>query len=78
MENNLIDALKENKKLIDDFKGKNKENSKDFDLRMLKGILKNKKIRTRAREGIHAASCKSTNYNDFLKTRCDTICVPPT
>ena len=45
MENNLIDALKENKKLIDDFKGKNKENSKDFDLRMLKGILKNKKIR---------------------------------
>ena len=45
MENNLIDALKENKKLIDDFKGKNKENSKDFDLSMLKGILKDKKIR---------------------------------
>jgi hypothetical protein len=45
MENNLIDSLKENKKLIDDFKGKNKENSKDFDLSMLKGILKDKKIR---------------------------------
>lgn len=49
IENNLIHAMKENKKLIDDFKGKNKENANKYDLNMLKGIIKNKKIRKKVR-----------------------------
>ena len=49
IENNLINTKKENKKLIDDFKGKNKENANKYDLNMLKGIIKNKKIRKKVR-----------------------------
>ena len=49
IENNLINTKKENKKLIDDFKGKNKENANKNDLNILKEILKNKKIRKNVR-----------------------------
>ena len=45
IDNNLMKALEENKKILQDFKGKNKKEADKYDLNMLKEIMKNKSIR---------------------------------
>ena len=50
MENNLIKALKENSKLINEFNCEKKEIAEKNDLNILKGIMKNKQIRKKVRK----------------------------
>ena len=63
IENNLIHAMKENKNLIDNFKGKNKEIANKYDLNILKEILKNKNIRKKA--GLNSALLKKISEKKF-------------
>jgi len=48
-ENSLIKAMKMNKKLLEDFEGKNNEIANRYELSTLKDILKNKKIRKKVK-----------------------------
>jgi hypothetical protein len=49
IENNLMKALKENSKLINEFHDEKKEIAEKNDLNILKDILKNKQIRKKVR-----------------------------
>ena len=63
IENNLIHAMKENKNLIDNFKGKNKEIANKYDLNILKEILKNKNIRKKV--GLNFGFLKKISEKKF-------------
>lgn len=49
MENNLIQAIKENKKILVDFKETKKEIADSYDLKILNDIFKNKKLRKKVK-----------------------------
>ena len=65
MENSLIKAMKLNKKLLEDFKNKNKEIADKYDKCILKKILRNKKIRKKVK--LNFGFIKKISEKNFYK-----------
>ena len=67
MENSLIKAMEANKKLLEDFKGKNKELADKHDKFILKKILKKKKIRKNVKLNFgFLKNISEKNFYNFL------------
>ena len=67
MENSLIKAMEANKKLLEDFKGKNKELADKHDKFILKKILKKKKIRKKVKLNFgFLKNISEKNFYNFL------------
>jgi hypothetical protein len=67
MENSLIKAMEANKKLLEDFKGKNKELADEHDKFILKKILKKKKIRKNVKLNFgFLKNISEKNFYNFL------------
>ena len=71
MENSLIKAMKTNKKLLEDFKNKNKEIADKYDKCILKKILRNKKIRKKVK--LNFGFIKKISEKNFYKFLPDSL-----
>ena len=67
VDNNLNKAIELNKLLLEDFKGKNKENANIFDLNIQKSILKKKQIRKKVKSSFRfLKNISEKNFYKFL------------